>query len=77
MLSKKTFEVVATHIGDLKGVWTTITLEDGDASTANAKEGTERVKGIRPAMQGVGCLDTRSHGREPKRAEASDIPRSR
>jgi hypothetical protein len=46
-----TFEVRATRMGDLNGDWITITLEDGRASTADVKEGMERVKGIKPAMQ--------------------------
>jgi hypothetical protein len=59
MISKKmcsrvlTFEVRATQMGDLNGDWTTITLEDGHASTADVKEGMERAKGIMPAMQEI------------------------
>jgi hypothetical protein len=45
-----TFQIKATQVGDLN-TWTTITLDDGHASTADVKEGMEQEKGIRAAMQ--------------------------
>jgi hypothetical protein len=51
VVSVPTFEVKAAQMGDLNGDWTTITLSDGHASTADVKDGMEQAKGIKPAMQ--------------------------
>jgi hypothetical protein len=51
VVSVSTFEIKATRMGDLNGDWTIITLDDEHATAADVKEGMERAKGIRPAMQ--------------------------
>jgi hypothetical protein len=51
-----TFQVKATQMGDLNE-WMSIILDDEHASTADVKEGVEREKGIRPAMQEIFSYD--------------------